>query len=150
VAVENGRYTRWCFFLADGWRDYVTASVEDVCAFQYEAIHSAILAAKRTIPPDQWIEVFYEDIVNHPAQQIGAIAERLGLSFDGTLKAHTESLLDRPYEAMFEIRLDKWRDHAHRAKIERVLPRLRAVSEALGYDVPLEAVTGKRSRAARS
>ncbi|MBP9916714.1 MAG: sulfotransferase, partial [Thiobacillaceae bacterium] len=35
VAIDNGRYTRWCFFLAEGWRDYLNAPIEDVAAFQY-------------------------------------------------------------------------------------------------------------------
>src|SRR5205823_4469208 len=42
VAIEDGRYRRWCFFLAEGWRDYTQASIEDVCAFQYRAINRAI------------------------------------------------------------------------------------------------------------
>jgi hypothetical protein len=42
IAVEHGRYTHWCFFLAQGWRDYINAPVEEVCAFQYDAINQAI------------------------------------------------------------------------------------------------------------
>ena len=46
VAIDGGRYKRWCFFLADGWRDFITASIEEVCAFQYNAINRAILDAR--------------------------------------------------------------------------------------------------------
>jgi hypothetical protein len=38
VAIDGGRYSRWCFFLSKGWRNYLQASVEEVCAFQYRAI----------------------------------------------------------------------------------------------------------------
>jgi hypothetical protein len=51
VAIDGGRYTRWCFFLAEGWRAYTRATIEEVCAFQYVAINSAILEAKAAVPP---------------------------------------------------------------------------------------------------
>jgi len=135
VAVENGRFTQWCFFLADGWRDYLNASVEDVCAFQYRSIHGALLEAKRSIPAEQWIEVFYEDIVNDPVNQIGKLFTRLGLKFDRDVEQHAAQLLDKPYDAFFEIRLDKWRSHAHKDKIERVLPQLKPIAHAMGYSI---------------
>lgn len=133
IAIDNGRYTRWCFFLADGWRNYCQASVEEVCAFQYQAIHRAILDAKKDIPAAQWVEVFYEDIVKNPVAGMAHIFNRLELSFDDHLQAHAANLLGRPYDPLFEIRLDKWRDSPHRSRIERVLPQLKEISAAMGY-----------------
>lgn len=133
VAVENGRYTQWCFFLAEGWRDYINASVEDVCAFQYNAINQAILDAKRTIPATQWSEVFYEDLVRNPVESFRTLFEANGLPFDAHMQAHCANVLDTPYNAFSEIRLDKWKDGRNREKIERVLPKVAAVASAMGY-----------------
>ncbi len=133
VAVDDGRYTRWCHYLPRGWRNYLKAPVEEVCAFQYEAIHRAILDAKRQIPAEQWIEVFYEDIVREPTEGIFEIFDRLELPFDARIERHAKALLDKPYDPLFEIRLEKWRQHAHRERIERVLPSLHSIARDMGY-----------------
>jgi hypothetical protein len=133
VAVENGQLHQWCFFLADGWRDYVNASVEDVAAFQYVAINQAILDAKAGVPAEQWVEVFYEDFLRDPAATFRKIFEGCGLSFDSRLQAHCAGVLDIPYNAFSEIRLDKWKDGRNREKIERVLLQVEDVAKRMGY-----------------
>lgn len=133
VAVENGRYTQWCFFLADGWRDYVNAPVEDVCAFQYNAINQAILDARAAIPAAQWSEVLYEDLVRDPVGGFRRLFAEAGLPFDAAMQKHCENVLDMPYNAFSEIRLDKWKDGRNREKIERVLPKVAAVAREIGY-----------------
>lgn len=133
VAVENGTLTQWCFFLAEGWRDYVNAPVEDVAAFQYAAINGAILDARARIPAGQWIEVFYEDFLRDPVATFRRIFEGCGLHFDERLQAHCADVLDIPYNAFSEIRLDKWKDGRNRDKIERVLPKVTEVATRMGY-----------------
>ncbi|MFN3543471.1 MAG: sulfotransferase family protein [Thiobacillus sp.] len=133
VAVENGTLTQWCFFLADGWRDYVNAPVEDVAAFQYAAINRAILDAKEQIPAGQWVEVFYEDFLRDPVASFRRVFEGCGLAFGRTLEAHCANVLDIPYNAFSDIRLDKWKDGRNREKIERVLPKVAEVAGRMGY-----------------
>lgn len=133
VAVDGGRYTRWCFYLAEGWREYRHAPVEEVCAFQYKAIHEAILAARDGIPAAQWTEIFYEDIVRAPSATLEQVFTRLELPFDAAIRAHAATVLERPYDALFEIGLEKWRTHEHRHRIERVLPVVERTARAMGY-----------------
>ena len=135
VTVENGRYTQWCFFLANGWRNYINASIEEVCAFQYNTINQAILDAQCVIPAAQWSEVFYEDIVRHPTESFRKLFEASGLPFDAQLQVHCENVLDTPYNAFSEIRLDKWKDGRNREKIERVLAKVEATACAMGYEL---------------
>lgn len=133
VEIDSGRYTRWCHYLPRGWRDYLKAPVEEVCAFQYEAIHRAILDAKGGIPAGQWVELFYEDVVRDPTASLSAVFDRLDLPFDDRLRNHARTLLDKPYDPLFEIRLEKWRQYAHAERIERVLPLLRTIARDMGY-----------------
>ncbi|MDP1924756.1 MAG: sulfotransferase [Thiobacillus sp.] len=133
VAVENGQLKEWCFFLADGWRDYVKAPVEDVAAFQYNAINQAVLDARSALPPSQWVEVFYEDFLRDPATTFRQVFEGCGLHFDAALQARCEDVLDTPFNAFSEIRLDKWKDGRNREKIERVLPQVADVAGRMGY-----------------
>lgn len=133
VAVDEGQLTQWCFFLADGWRDYVNAPVEDVAAFQYDAINRAILDARAGVPAGQWVEVLYEDFLRDPVAAFRGVFEGCGLAFDARLQAHCAAVLDIPYNAFSEIRLDKWKDGRNRDKIERVLPQVAGVAARMGY-----------------
>ena len=133
IAVDGGKYTEWCFFLAEGWQKYINASIEDVCAFQYNAINQAILDAKRAIPVQQWFDVFYEDIVRDPIGQFHGIFCACGLSFDERLAQHCGNVLNIPYNAFSEIRLDKWKNGPNRNRIEQVMDDVAQVANAMGY-----------------
>ncbi len=133
LAVEDGQLRQWCFFLADGWRNHVNAPVEEVAAFQYAAINQAILDARNSVPEAQWVEVFYEDFLRDPVATFRQVFEGCGLRFDARLQAHCAEVLEIPYNAFSEIRLDKWKDGRNRDKIERVLPQVAGVAARMGY-----------------
>ena len=133
VAVDGGRYRRWCFFLAEGWRDLANAPIEAVAAFQYEAINRAILDARAAVPPAQWVEVFYEDFLRDPVNTFRRVFEGCGLGFDSRLEQHCAQVLDIPYNAFSAIRLDKWKDGRNRERIERALPKVADIASRMGY-----------------
>jgi hypothetical protein len=135
VAIDRGRYTRWCFFLADGWRDYVDAMIEDVCAFQYAAINRAILDARVAIPPRQWTELFYEDLVRDPVEGFREAFVSAGLTFAPQMERYCSHVLETPFNAFSQIALDKWKSQRNRARIERVLPVVADVARNMGYEV---------------
>ena len=135
VAVEGGRYTRWCFFLAEGWRAYLSASVEEVCAFQYKVINQAILDGRKIVPDSQWTEIFYEDLVKDPVDGFRRTFTACGLAFTPALEAHCAVVLSTPYNAFSEIRLDKWRDSRNRERIERAMPSVIEVARDMGYEI---------------
>jgi hypothetical protein len=132
VNIE-GRYKKWCFFLAAGWRDYLDRRIEEVCAFQYQAINQAILEAKARIPPEQWVEIFYEDFLRDPVATFRRVFQACGLRFDQALEKHCAEVLDIPYNAFSEIRLDKWKDGRNRDKVAQALPQVAQVSARMGY-----------------
>ena len=101
IAIDGGRYKRWCFFLAEGWRDYVGASIEDVCAFQYRAMNRAIIDAGKAIPPAQWTEIVYEDLLQDPVQGFRRAFEACGLQFTADLERHCDGVLATPIQRFF-------------------------------------------------
>jgi hypothetical protein len=111
----------------------VNSPVEEVAAFQYAAINRAILDARAGVPAGQWVEVFYEDFLRDPVATFRQVFEGCGLGFDARLQAHCADVLDIPYNAFSEIRLDKWKDGRNRDKIERVLPQVADVARQMGY-----------------
>ncbi|ATE60916.1 sulfotransferase family protein [Thauera sinica] len=133
VAVDGGRYERWCFFLAEGWRGYLRAPIEEVAAFQYEAINRAILEARGSVPASQWVEVFYEDLVRDPVAGYRKLYADCGLAFTPEVQAHCEQVLSKPYDVFGEIELDKWKKGRNRERVERVLGRVSGVAHDMGY-----------------
>ena len=129
----DGRYKKWCFFLADGWREYLDRPIEEVCAFQYQAINQAILDARQNVGPEQWVDVYYEDFLRDPVETFRKLFQACGLQFDSMLEGHCAEVLDIPYNAFSEIRLDKWKDGRNRDKVARALPLVAAVAGRMGY-----------------
>jgi hypothetical protein len=135
VNIERGRYTRWCFFLAEGWRDYLNAAIEDVCAFQYAAINRAILDAREAIPASQWTEIFYEDLVRDPVEGFRRAFLSAGLGFPPETERYCARVLETPFNAFSQIAVDKWKSQRNRARIERILPAVAEVGKRMGYEV---------------
>ena len=133
MRIDGGRYRRWCFFLFDGWRDYLERPIEEVCAAQYAAMNDAILDAKSAIPTAQWTEIAYEDLVRDPVAAFGAVWEAIGLSFGPRQEAHCRSVLGTPYNAFSPIRLDKWKEQGNQTRIERVMSDVAATAGRMGY-----------------
>ena len=137
VRIDGGRYRRWCFFIFDGWREYLDRPIEEVCAAQYVAMNEAILDARAAIPASQWTEIVYEDLVRDPVAAFRAVWGGLGMSFGPRQEAHCRNVLGRPYNAFSSIRLDKWKEQGNRARIELVLPWVAGVARRMGYpDAP--------------
>lgn len=135
VSIDGGRYRRWCFFLFEGWRDYVTRPIEEVCAAQYVAMNRAILDARVRVPADQWTDIVYEDLVRDPVAGFRAAFESAGLAFGAHLERHCRKVLGTPYNAFSPIEIDKWREQRNRERIERVLPVVVPVAREMGYAV---------------
>jgi hypothetical protein len=133
VEIDQGRYRRWCFFLFDGWRAYADRPIEEVCAAQYVAINRSIMNAAKAIPPEQWTDVVYEDLVRDPVAEFRRIFESIGVAFTPALANHCAHVLSLPYNAFSEIRLDKWRDQTNRTRIERIMPLVEPIASEMGY-----------------
>jgi hypothetical protein len=135
VTIDNGRYTQWCFFLAEGWRDYLKSPIEEIAAFQYQAINRAILDARASVPASQWVEIFYEDLVRDPVAGYKTLYQGCGLDFTPGVEVHCQQVLSKPYDVFGEIKLDKWKEGRNRERVERVLERVAPVALEMGYSI---------------
>lgn len=132
VAINDGEFQEWAFFLAPGWRRYNHASLEEVCAFQWVSANRLALEARRSIPPQQWIHLRYEDIFERPVEMFAEAFERLGIAFTPELRARCADLKPTSIVKGGPKR-QKWRDHNPEA-IERILPAIRPLMIEMGYD----------------
>lgn len=133
VAIENGAFTEWSFFLPPGWREYNQAGLAEVCAFQWVSANRLALEAKALIEPARWIQLRYEDIFERPVEMFAEVFERLELPFDAAIKARCASLGRRPTSIVSGLPgRSKWREQNPEA-IERILPRIAPMQARLGY-----------------
>ena len=134
VAINGGEFQEWHFFLPPGWRDYNRATLEEVCAFQWTSANRLALDAKGSIPAERWIQIRYEDILDHPIEVFREVFTRLGVPFDARLEAHCASLDRHPTSVVTgPPRHQKWRERNPEA-IGRILDRIRPMMRELGYD----------------
>lgn len=133
VAIDNGKYTRWCFFLSDGWRDYLSRPIEEVCAFQYMTMNSEIISAKQAIDPSRWYELKYEDILENPDVAFKQMFDKLKLDYDSQTRARCLDAAAVPYNAFSGIRVDKWKEGRYASKVEAVMDITRKLAGEMGY-----------------
>lgn len=132
VAINDGEFSEWHFFLPPGWRSYNRASLEEVCAFQWLSANALALDARRAIPDPQWIGLRYEDLFERPVAMFQALFERLELPFDSSMRARCGNLQPTSIVKGAPMK-DKWKAH-NREAVERILPRIRPMMHRLGYD----------------
>ncbi|MBK8992638.1 MAG: sulfotransferase [Gammaproteobacteria bacterium] len=134
VAIDDGRFREWSFFLPPGWRDYNNASLEQVCAFQWVKANEMALEARNHVPPAQWTEIRYEDLLDQPVANFERVFGRLGLDFDQRLRELCGKLAERPTSMVSGVPdRDKWKKR-NGERVERVMPQLTPMLQRLGYD----------------
>lgn len=135
VAIDNGRFDDWSFFLPPGWQDYNTATLEEVCAFQWLSANRMAREAKSLVPESQWTEIRYEDLLDEPVENFERVYERLALPFDSTIRDICSNLSKRPTSLVSGAPdREKWKKR-NGALIESVADRLKPMLNELGYDV---------------
>ena len=137
VEIDNGSYNRWCFFLFPGWRDFISKSIEEVCAAQWIEANRAVLNAKNLIPTEHWVEIVYEDLLEKPVETFRSVFSRLNISFTDDIMKHCENLSTKPYNAFSRPRLNKWKEE-NRERIERIIPLISKMMKILGYENRLD------------
>ncbi|WP_426416967.1 sulfotransferase family protein [Aestuariirhabdus sp. LZHN29] len=134
VDIDGGMFSRWCFFLFPGWREYVDSPIEAVCAEQFRSINKSILSSSRKITQDRFFRIEYERILEDPVDSFRGLYDFCGVPFTEELKTHSQTVLQHPYNAFSAIKRNKWLDSDNVKRIKSVLPRVEEVAKAMGYE----------------
>jgi len=134
VRIDGGAFRDWSFFLPPGWRAYNDASLEEVCAFQWQSANRMALEAGKSVPPKQWIRLRYEDIFDRPVEMFRDVFERLDLPFDDAMRRRCAKLAEMPTSIVKgKPEKQKWKQ-ANPEAIGRIMPSIRPLMAELGYD----------------
>jgi Sulfotransferase family len=132
LRIRGYEHARWKFVLPPGWRDYVEASLEEVCAFQWRACHESVLS--EIAKPEyqgRVLRIKLEELVARPIEVLSEVCDFMQVSD----RSHAESVgahlpvinsLDNDPSA------NKWRGH-NADRIARIVPQIAPVMDRLGY-----------------
>ena len=123
----------WKFVLYPGWRADANGPLEVVCARQWAVSNEYALRAKDDVPPERWIDIRYEELIDDPVTQIGGVMGRLGLPYDAAVRRRAEAAGTTPINVVTPPERGKWK-RENPKEIEAVLPLIAPVMEQLGYE----------------
>ncbi len=134
VAINNGEFCEWSFFLPPGWRDFNQSTLEEVCAYQWITANQMALEAKKLIPAEQWVQLRYEDIFDAPVEMFKDAFQRLNITFDDTIRERCENLSSRHTSIVKGTpKQRKWEIQNPEA-ILSILDKISPLMLELGYD----------------
>jgi hypothetical protein len=133
--IEGYRGTRWKFVIPEGWQAYAGGrTLAQVCAFQWTECTDALLAAEAASDRGRWVDVRYEDLVEHPQEELRRLLARLALSpapevldAAGALDRHVTKAVTPPEP-------DKWR-RENPEEIATIVDVIAPTMRRLGYSL---------------
>jgi hypothetical protein len=126
----------WKFDSPPGWQAHVDEPLEDVCAFQWNASHCAILDFLSENPEVDALQVRFEDVVASPEKRqetFDQVFRWLGVEMDYDMQRVAKEGL-RPVFATRPPRKARWRDRFHLLKPLTDHPEIADTMERLGYE----------------
>lgn len=88
-----------------GWQDLLKLPLLDACALQWKMIVESVLRSAGKLPPEQYVEVKYEDFVAQPAEIFRHVAAKCDLIWpEDLLQAVTGGIENRNFKWLAELR----------------------------------------------
>lgn len=107
--------------------DVRTLSLARVCARQWRLSVESALEQQQALPPDAYLEIRYEQLVQHPEREFDRVREFFGLPGDDGFRAWTANEIHAGS-------LDKWRESLQGPDLEDVVSEGQPLLGRLGYE----------------
>ncbi|MCA1704922.1 MAG: sulfotransferase, partial [Actinobacteria bacterium] len=124
----------WKFVLYEGWRVDRRGPVEVVAAKQW--IHSNEHALKAFVDVDaqRWIDLRYEDLVDHPVEEVGRVLGFLDLPYEAAVKDKAAATSTTPINTVTPPEPGKWRKENPK-EINTIEQLIAPTMKAMGYEI---------------
>jgi hypothetical protein len=123
----------WKFVLYPGWRADTNGPLEVVAAKQWFLSNEYALSGLDQVPAERRLNVRYEDIVDHPVEEIGRIMDFFELPYEEQVRAAAEATKTTPVNTVTPPEQGKWR-RENGPQIESILPLIAPTMKKLGYE----------------
>ncbi|MGH2812847.1 MAG: sulfotransferase family protein, partial [Actinomycetota bacterium] len=127
----------WKFVLYPGWRGDASGPLEVVCARQWSICNQHALAAAQDVDRERWMQIRYEDLVDHPEEEVGRLMEALDLPYEDGVRRRARATGKTPINVVTPPERGKWRKE-NPNEIESILPLIRPMMASLGYSMASE------------
>jgi hypothetical protein len=108
-----------------GWRSLLNVPLVDASALQWKMTVEAVLESAGKLPPEQFMEVRYEEFVARPAEVFRRVGSKCGLVWqDELLREITVGIDNRNY---------KWQTELQEADMQKLNGLLGTFLDELGY-----------------
>ncbi len=128
---------RWCFALVEGWRELASAPVPEIAFEQWRQLAVGIDQARALVAPDRWTEIYFDDLIAHPAPTLERICGRIGIPLEPALESKMAELVAEPVNALARPGRAGWRDR-NADEVTALLPRIAAAAPRAGFRVDPE------------
>ena len=119
----------WSLALPPGWRPLNGKTLEEIAAFQWDAVNRIVLDDLAQLPAQRRTAVRYSDLIASPQATIERLCGFLGMDVDPSLRRRIEAPLPPSRNTHTAPGTDKW--HMNAARIERVLPAVSSTWQRL-------------------
>ncbi|MFH1730408.1 MAG: sulfotransferase [Planctomycetota bacterium] len=110
-----------------GWQGLLDKPLLDACGLQWKMIVEHALESAKSIPPERYIEVRYEDLCDRPEEMFRAVSDKAGLEWDdAVLKELVGDIQSRNF---------KWRENFSPEEVETLNSLIGGLLTKLGYEV---------------
>lgn len=98
----------------------------EVCGIQWRVCVESARKSLQEIPPEQVIEIRYEDLVTRPLEVVEAVFSKVDLSFLPECQEHIQN-------NVHDQNLEKWQQNLAEAELAKLLPHITSELNDLGY-----------------
>jgi len=125
--LENWSGLPWSLLLPPGWEQLSGGSLEQVCAFQWEAANRIILDDLSAISPKRWTAIDYRSLTQTSNEAVRRLCEFSGISVDEKLSTSLAKPLPLARYTLSRPKREKWRKNE--AAIHSVLDLIQATDK---------------------
>jgi hypothetical protein len=108
--------------------------LEEVCGHQWITVNKCLLAAKKNILSEDWIDIKYEDLFRSPENTVKVLFDSLGLVMEPLVVDFVRSLDAHVTNTDSPPAIGKW-SRKNRGSIQNVIPLLCPMMNELGYNI---------------
>lgn len=119
----------WKFYITEDWKDWISESLERVCAHQWIDAHEHALESFQKMDPGKYIQVKFEDIQANPSEEIRKICDFVQIDFDDKLYKITR---DMPL-VNTDSKADPSKKFKNYSRLQNILEYIDPMQKCLGY-----------------
>lgn len=144
---------QWCFALIEGWRELKSSPIPEIAFAQWRAAAEALVSAREQLDPDRWTDIYLEDWLAAPQQELARLLARIEVQGHPALDEALEHWIAQPANALPALASphggpaagERWQSE-NQLEIRPLLPRIAATTSSLALGYRVDAETGEVRR----